>query len=253
MKLSSKALAILLIAISLLSTVSTFVWLNAIPQNQDYHGFADNHTHLGIPNFWNVISNLGFVIVGVWGIQGSGRTESLKTIKWVLFAGILLTGFGSAYYHLNPNNQTLVPDRLPMTIVFASFFCLILANYFGEKIAMQVWLLFLPVALGSVAYWHFTENLGQGDLRPYLLVQFLPILLLLVLVFFGSTQTPLSIKPLVLILIFYLFAKIAERYDHQIMEQLWVLGGHPIKHILASVSSFFMLRLAFDESKKNPS
>ncbi len=247
MKLSTNKLAILLIVVSLLAILGTLLLLPPIPQNQDYHNFADHHTYFSIPNFWNVVSNIGFILVGFWGIQGSVRTENLKTLKIVLFAGILLTGFGSAYYHLNPNNQTLVPDRLPMTIVFASFFCLILAKYFGDKNAMQIWLLLLPIALGSVAYWRFTENIGQGDLRPYLLVQFLPIILLLLVLFFGSTQTSLRTKPLWYIMLFYLLAKLAESFDPQIIEFLGAFGGHPIKHILASVSSYYMLSMAFEE------
>jgi hypothetical protein len=36
----------------------------AIPQDQAYHQFADQRTLLGIPNFWNVVSNIPFVVVG---------------------------------------------------------------------------------------------------------------------------------------------------------------------------------------------
>jgi hypothetical protein len=39
-----------------------------IAQSLEYHDFADNRTLLSIPNFYNVISNLPFIIVGFMGI-----------------------------------------------------------------------------------------------------------------------------------------------------------------------------------------
>ena len=40
-----------------------------IPQDQSYHQFADQRTILGIPNFWNVVSNLPFLAVGAGGLR----------------------------------------------------------------------------------------------------------------------------------------------------------------------------------------
>src|SRR5882757_9254155 len=39
-----------------------------VPQSQIYHGFADHQTIYGIPNFWNVASNLPFMLVGALGL-----------------------------------------------------------------------------------------------------------------------------------------------------------------------------------------
>ena len=63
-------------------------------QDQSYHQFADQRELFGIPNFWNVVSNLPFIAVGAAGLlrfRGDATTI-------VLFAGIFLTGFGSSYY-----------------------------------------------------------------------------------------------------------------------------------------------------------
>ena len=69
--------------------------LPAIPQDQGYHRFADGRTLLGIPNFWNVASNLLFIAVGAVGLRQFYRhPETL-----MLFLGVFLTGFGSSYYH----------------------------------------------------------------------------------------------------------------------------------------------------------
>src|SRR5215468_12296437 len=88
--------------------------LPPIAQNQHYHDFADQRTILGIPHFWNVVSNLPFIAIGAAGLWQSRRDPAIIA----LFLGILLTGFGSAYYHLDPNDSTLFWDRLPMAISF---------------------------------------------------------------------------------------------------------------------------------------
>jgi len=57
-----------------------------------YHQFADQRELFGIPNFWNVVSNLPFIAVGAVGLLRFHR----DTTTTVLFAGIFLTGFGSS-------------------------------------------------------------------------------------------------------------------------------------------------------------
>ena len=37
-------------------------------QDQSYHQFADQRELFGIPNFWNVVSNLPFIAVGAAGL-----------------------------------------------------------------------------------------------------------------------------------------------------------------------------------------
>ena len=49
--------------------------------------------------------------------MGYGRFAEVAAIV-ILFLGILLTGFGSAYYHLDPTISTLFWDRLPMAVSF---------------------------------------------------------------------------------------------------------------------------------------
>jgi hypothetical protein len=87
--------------------------------------FADCRTIWSIPNFFNVFSNLPFLVGGAMGLtiiwKGGGSfidpREQLPYL--VFFLGALLTSAGSAYYHLAPENVRLVWDRLPMTLGFA--------------------------------------------------------------------------------------------------------------------------------------
>jgi hypothetical protein len=43
--------------------------LPQIPQDQGYHQFADQRTMFAVLNFWNVLSNLPFLAVGVAGLR----------------------------------------------------------------------------------------------------------------------------------------------------------------------------------------
>src|SRR3954464_2783902 len=106
------------------ASLAAMLLLPPIPQDQSYHQFADQRTLLGIPNFWNVISNLPFVVIG--GIGLLRYRDSPATI--VLFAGIFLTGFGSAYYHWNPTDAALFWDRLPMTLGFGAIMASVVAE-----------------------------------------------------------------------------------------------------------------------------
>lgn len=42
--------------------------LPPVAQDLNYQLFADQDTWLGMPNFWNVVSNLPFVAVGIYGL-----------------------------------------------------------------------------------------------------------------------------------------------------------------------------------------
>ena len=50
-------------------SLATLPLLPPIAQDPTYHQFADQRTLLGIPNFWNVVSNLPFVLVGAMGLR----------------------------------------------------------------------------------------------------------------------------------------------------------------------------------------
>jgi peptidoglycan/LPS O-acetylase OafA/YrhL len=109
--------------------------LGPIKQNPQYHLFADQRQGWGIPNFLNVITNLPFFIVGILGLHEVTKASEkvLKLIFSFLFIGFLLLTIGSSYYHLWPNNQTLVYDRIPIAIIIMSFFAFIVYDYIDNK------------------------------------------------------------------------------------------------------------------------
>jgi len=223
----------ILIAISVVSVVL----LKRIPQDPDYHIFADSKKFFGIPNFWNVISNVPFLAVGVFGLMRENCLEQKKS-QWayiILCVGVFLIGLGSAYYHVTPSTPTLVWDRLPMTIGFISLFWLLLEERVYPAISGKTLTLFIFIGAGSVGYWAWSESRGVGDLRLYALVQFLPIILMPTILFLFK-RNYLSNGYLVLSFVFYVGAKIFEHFDWQTQHYLTYISGHTIKHLLASVA-----------------
>ena len=66
----------ILIALSIIAVIA--VTMHApIAQPLDYHAFADRRTLYGIPNFWNVISNVPFLTFGAMGVAGIARRKLL--------------------------------------------------------------------------------------------------------------------------------------------------------------------------------
>jgi len=146
--------------------------LPPVPQDQSYHQFADQRTILGIPNFWNVASNLPFVAVGAAGFRRF--RDDPATV--VFFLGVFLTGIGSSYYHWDPNDGTLFWDRLPMTLSFAALLALVVEERVNARAgAILLWPA-LAIGLFSLLLWRWTD-----DLRLYFWVQFFPGLAVLLL------------------------------------------------------------------------
>lgn len=56
----------------------------AIYKEQAYHNFIDKTMIMGIPNFWNVISNLPFLIVGLFGVI-CFKTSFKRDFQYLLF------------------------------------------------------------------------------------------------------------------------------------------------------------------------
>ena len=205
--------------------------LPPIPQDQAYHHFADRRTILGIPHFWNVVSNIPFVLVGIAGLRLPGPVS-----QRVIFLGVFLTGFGSAWYHLNPSDATLLWDRLPISLAFMAF----LANLIEERVselagALLLWPL-LALAVASLVIWRVT-----GDLRLYGWVQFFPMLMLPLLVLLFPPRYSGTASWFIAVGV-YFGAKFFEHFDALLMAAGHIVSGHTLKHLLAAAAAWVILR-----------
>ncbi|KGJ90136.1 ceramidase domain-containing protein [Colwellia psychrerythraea] len=217
-----------------------------IAQSLEYHDFADNRTFFSIPNFYNVLSNLPFIIVGVMGLYSLYISNELTKLEEVkvgyscLFLGLLLIGFGSGYYHLWPSNQTLVWDRFPMTLAFMALTAIIIAEYLSVKLGKRLLYPLLITGGASVLYWHFTESIGAGDLRFYILVQFLPLIAIpLILLLMKPTFS--HGNRYWWLLASYIIAKVFEHFDPFIFTVLTAISGHTLKHLTAALGMLLLL------------
>jgi hypothetical protein len=250
--LISRKASVWLLALLTAGVVVACCLLPRIPQPQSYHHFADRRSFLGIPNFGDVVSNIPFAVVGLCGLAFLWRCGSSpaggrfidRRERWpyfFVFAGLLLTAFGSSYYHLNPNNATLVWDRLPMTITFMSM----VAAVIMERINLELGLWLLPILLiagmGSVLQWSWSESRGAGDLRFYAAVQAYSAMVILLALLFSARYT--RSRDLGFVVGFYALAKVLEYFDKPIFAALRVVSGHTLKHLAAATAGYFILRM----------
>jgi len=249
--ISRRASAMLLLVVTAIVAVVALL-LPRIPQPQEYHLFADQRGFLGLPHIGDVVSNLAFVAIGLWGLVFLLRLNWEQIPKHFLnrrerwpylfvFAGTLLTGFGSWYYHLHPSNASLVWDRLPMTIAFMSLVAAVIA----ERISLRAGLWLLPIllliGLSSVLQWYMSEVRGAGDLRFYAAVQAYSVLVLLIALFFPPRYT--RGLDLAVVVGFYALAKVLEILDRQIFAAGHIVSGHTLKHLAAAVGGYWILRM----------
>ena len=219
-------------------TIGVVFLFPAIPQDPSYHDFVDHRTIFGITNFWNVVSNIPFMVLGILGVLVR-TNEKERRFWWAFFCGVFLIGIGSGYYHLDPSNSTLAWDRLPMTIAFMSFFGFIVYERLNRKLGLMLLPVLLVLGAGSIWYWMHTESMGAGDLRPYALVQFglflwIPIIFWVFPVDFPGTRY------FVQVLLWYGLAKLCEHFDAAI----YILGisGHTFKHLASAMAVYMMIR-----------
>ena len=245
------------VALLLLVAGGAAVWLFSkppIPQNTCYHCFADQRTILGVRHFFNVISNVPFILIGAVGLyflfSAPARREggpvddpTIRTAYVATFTGIGLTAFGSAYYHLDPNNQRLMWDRLPMSVAFMGLFTAIIAERIDLRAGKVLLMPLLAAGVWSVLYWHETEQLGRGDLRPYYFVQFFSLAALpLILILFPPRYT--RTLDLVTALGWYVVAKFCETPgDKPIFDVSQLVSGHTLKHLAAALGAYQLLRM----------
>ncbi len=255
MALPKRSLQFILIAITLLAGIAIY-FSPPIVQDPAYHQFADQRTLFAIPNFWNVISNSAFLWVGVIGLYRLYKNRlnivyEVRHAYFIFFTAIAFISFGSVYYHWHPNNLTLVWDRLPMTFVFMSLMSFVMAETLSVSWGRNSLFPFLVIGFLSVCYWYWGELHSAGDLRLYALVQFLPMVLLLVLLLFGQ---PTFKNQLGYWCLFgaYVLAKLTEHFDVAIFNYTsGILAGHVLKHLFAVVGLYVLVIFFEKRSTKN--
>ena len=236
----------ILLALAVLGIAQLFLF-SRIAQPLWYHDFADQRSLLAIADFWNVVSNVPFLFVGGLGIwqvalekTRSQLDSNQRRMYFVFFAAVAFTGVGSVYYHLSPNNERLLWDRLPIAVTFMALFAIVIEAYLSRRAGT---LLFGPLVLlgaGTVFYWHLTESWGKGDVRPYLLTQIYPAVAIPLILWFCPARYT-GTATLYCAMAWYAGAKFCEFLDKQVFSFGQIVSGHTLKHMGAAMSCYLIL------------
>ncbi|MEO6823304.1 MAG: alkaline phytoceramidase [Nitrosospira sp.] len=241
------ALGILSAGVILVATI-----VPPIPQPATYHQFADQRIYFGIPNFFDVVSNIPFLFIGMAGLillLRSGIPAMSEAFvepaeRWpylVLFLSVTAAGIGSVYYHLAPDNDRLVWDRLPIATGVMALLAATLNERIGPKAGLRLLPVLIAAGAGSVMHWYWSEQRGAGNLNFYIVVQFYSLLVIFLLgIFFRSRYTGGFYIYAVMTL--YGLAKLAEVQDQEIYDLGQVMSGHTAKHLLAALAIYWILR-----------
>ncbi|MBI3187133.1 MAG: ceramidase domain-containing protein [Gammaproteobacteria bacterium] len=231
------------IPVIILAAIIGIIFVPAIPQDIHYHNFSDQRSLFGIANCFNVISNIPYLFIGVAGLYVLitrpllAINQALRYIYMTFFAGVALVSFGSGYYHLSPSNDSLVWDRLPIAISLMAFFTIVLAEFINEQLARKLFLPLIATGLASVIYWYWSETQQQGDLRLYILVQFLPMILIPVILLMYPSRFD-NRHYYWLIIACYGLAKLLELGDGAVFGGLGFVSGHSLKHLASALAPY---------------
>jgi hypothetical protein len=213
-----------------------------IAQPVHYHDFADHSAAFGIHHAADVLSNAGFALVAIWGwlmLRPRRDSDALRA-GWpgyrLFLIGLFLTAFGSGFYHFAPDNARLIWDRLPIALACAGLLVGVRGDTRpGLKTEIEAIVLAL-FAVATVAWWAYTDSSGADDLRPYLLLQGLP--LVLIPLWQAIHRAPRADRiAFAAAMALYVLAKVAEVFDHEIANALGFVSGHSLKHLIATMAT----------------
>lgn len=223
--------------------------LPPLAQPPAYHDFADQRACFGLPNCLDTASNVLFVVVGVLGLRfllGAGARDCFidrreATPYRVFFAAVALIGVASGHYHLGPDHAGLAGDRAAMALAFMAWLAALLAERAGVAAGLRLLPWLLGAGLASVVWWIGSESAGRGDLRAYLLVQALPIVLVPLLLWLYPPRYDGGGKLLAVIGL-YLVALLLDLGDDAVFAASGgLVSGHTLKHAVAAFAAWRVL------------
>jgi hypothetical protein len=215
------------------------------------HPFVDARALWGMPNGMDVLSNVPLVLAGLIGLltlRGKRLPRATGPAITVFFAGVLLAGMGSAWYHWAPDAQGLVVDRLGMSVTFTGAIAVALAERVGQRAAQTSLAAILATAIVSAAlpYTH-------GNVLPWAVVQFGGMALIL----WAATRTRLGDAVgvnLGALITIYALAKLCELNDATLFHLSceWI-SGHSLKHSVAALAACPVIVALIRQNAQSPS
>lgn len=214
-------------------------FFNLFQISSHYHEFVDERNFMGISRVWDTVSNVAFLWVGCLFIKEIFLTDKKDHNLILVAIGSILVCFGSAYYHLLPADSRLLWDRLPIAVVFAG-----ILNYsihsnqmIKESMKNQFDIGYLLFSISAVLIWYIGSLYEKNWLGLYVFIQFGGMILLIYMAMTGKNKE--FNKKIILVLLWYVLAKLAEHFDNQIYHMTNELfSGHTLKHILSAIALY---------------
>jgi hypothetical protein len=238
-----------LLALLAVAVVSTVFVMPPLPAPAHYGIFADRRVVLGIPNFFDVVSNLPFLLIGAWGLHvvasDPGRAFSQPLERWpyaLVFLSVALSGVGSAYYHFAPDDGRLMWDRLPIALGFMALVSAVATDRLSVKAGLYALAPLLVAGAASVVHWRLSLLRGAEDIVPYAVVQFGAIAAVLIIAALYRPRYTCG-GYLYAAVATYGLAKVAEVLDAQIYAVGGIVSGHTLKHLFAALAVWWLLRM----------
>ncbi|MBT2325681.1 hypothetical protein J7E62_25445 [Variovorax paradoxus] len=219
--------------------------------------FADKRAWHGLPNAMDVLSNLPFAAIGIWGLLRLHRLDRAHKdtqdivpgpqpasqlphnafdCAWMFFAGLILTAAGSVFYHLQPADLRLAADRAGMAVAFAGILGVAVCDRVSARAGWPAAWFMLAGGLLAVGVHHET-----GNVLPWALVQYGGMALVLALALAKPASGAIGLK-LGWVIFFYGLAKLFELSDHAIYDATQQLvSGHTLKHLTAALAALPVL------------
>jgi hypothetical protein len=245
-----------ILAFTALSIAAAFL-LPAMPQPTEYHDFADQRQLFGIANFLDVASNAGFLLVGVAGLvvvlkrRTPFEHNSERLPYAIFFVGLVLTALGSGYYHLQPDNEHLFWDRLPMTIAFMSLIAAQIVDRISVRAGLILLLPMLLTGIASAVYWLVTERAGAGNVVPYGILQAYSVVMLLAIAWFYPSRYTRG-NDIYWVFTAYVLSKLLETFDKELLAVGHLVSGHTLKHVAAAIAGLVVLRMLVLRRRDGP-
>jgi hypothetical protein len=231
-------------------------WGPIVPP-QGAHGHADMRTIFGMAHGVTVMLSLPMMLAGAWGWHVLSRSHWPVAVRtpWRWFFGFVTLAAGlAAVYHLAPGDLGYLAAQVTAAGAFVMLLCGALAERvdarFGSTRACSVALATVGVAATASALG--TPWLGQPDLRPILLLQLLPVLLIPA----GALGLPgvcTRRRDWMLMLGLYATARVCDLGDAAVMRLTGALSGHALMHLcLAGVAGWLADRASAASAPTDP-
>lgn len=211
--------------------------MHPVIRGAGFHVYADQRTTLGIPHIGDVLSNLPFVIVGLFGMWHARDITGLpRGLVLAFFASVACIGLGSGLYHLTPSDATLAVDWLPIALTASLMVALLVHDRIDPTLGWIVTAVATAASVGSIAWWWFTL-----DARWYGLVQLTSIALVPVIVILYP-RGRLERGWLLAGVACFVLARLVHAQDRALLDASGVISGHTLKHLLAASATWCVLR-----------